>query len=129
MADTSWNKMWDAFHLALEREGAERETFLAAEFGDEPALRLERLTNAIDDAPRLDHTMERGGREDSIKFICKRKILAVHIPDAQSALRGGIEQIVANIDTFDKSPSLCNPLCDHAVSASKIQDTLAGPWR
>ncbi len=44
--------MWDAFHLALEREGADREDFLLAEFGDQPdqLAEIKALLSAHDDA-------------------------------------------------------------------------------
>ncbi len=52
MADTSWNRMWDAFHTALEREGEDREEYLRAEFGDDPEqlAELRALLRAHDDA-------------------------------------------------------------------------------
>lgn len=52
VADTSWNRMWDAFHTALEREGEDREEFLRAEFGDDPEqlAELRALLRAHDDA-------------------------------------------------------------------------------
>ena len=44
--------MWDAFHLALEREGADREEFLLAEFGDAPEqlAEIKALLSAHEDA-------------------------------------------------------------------------------
>ena len=59
MADTSWNRMWDAFHTALEREGEDREDYLRAEFGDDPEqlAELRALLRAHDDASEgsVDH--------------------------------------------------------------------------
>lgn len=44
--------MWDAFHLALEQEGADREDFLLAEFGNEPEqlAEIKALLSAHEDA-------------------------------------------------------------------------------